>query len=135
MASGLVRNWPRGGVNSAVANPGSLFMPHSAVRERMTGLAAIPSTFRLCSVGRQFHTAVLTALAPALAPLEGEDHSVEGGAVGAMGAREFVNPSSDRKDVESDTGAGLVKGRMEVRRLSESQGSLNSPVLGGLSDW
>lgn len=77
----------------------------AAVRQRLVGQGEIPPVFSLCSVGRDFRTAVLTLDAPsAPTPL----------AKGAL-------------TTEQST--------MEVRRMTEDVGSSARGYVGGLSDW
>lgn len=98
----------------------------------MTGLAGIPATFRLCSVGREFKTTVAAFNSPSNGPIAGESHSYEGGdAIETVGhAVQHADSATATKD-SSET----VKSPMLVRRLTEIPSDGNDKALGTMSDW
>ncbi|KAI5480425.1 acid phosphatase [Pseudohyphozyma bogoriensis] len=104
----------------------------------MVGFGDIPAIYPLCSIGRQFSTAVLSFTSPASPsspPSPTGSRSFEGA---TDDSRSFQIPSdvNGEKLVSSaaDGSAETVVGRMEVLRLSEDQGTGNIPVRGGPSD-
>lgn len=90
----------------------------AAVRQRLVGVGDIPPVFSLCSVGREFRTAVLS-FTPSVSPsaLAGEP------------------PSPAILPTEATTGKNVAAGTMDVRRLTEDVGSSARGTRGGPSDW
>lgn len=107
------------------ANFPFLFFLLTAVRKRLVGVGAIPAIFPLCAIGREFSTAVLAASPPAAAD-SAESHSFEGA---PNNHRDYQIPTPNGE------AAGFVRAKMDVRRLSEDQGTGNSPTVGGKADW
>ncbi|GEM10048.1 acid phosphatase [Rhodotorula toruloides] len=87
------------------------------VRQRLVGVGDVPAVFSLCSVGREFRTAVLS-FTPPLSPsaLAGEP------------------PSPAILPTEATTGKDTAAGAMDVRRLTEDVGSSARGTKGGPSD-
>ena len=105
----------------------------AAVRSRMTGLAGIPATFRLCSVGREFKTTVAAFNdSPSNGAMAGDSHSYEGGdAIETAGHAVQHTSAADSATKSSE----LAKSPMLVRRLTEIPSAGNDKALGTMSDW
>lgn len=117
-------------------NPISLKLTHfddTAVRSRMTGLAGIPATFRLCSVGREFKTTVAAFNSPNATPIAGESHLYEGGDAIETAGHATQQPSP--ADLFAAETTELAKSPMLVRRLTEVPSAGNDKALGTMSDW
>lgn len=108
------------------------FLPsflHLAVRRRLVGVAGIPPVFPLCAVGREFAQAVLKFPTP---PTERSNGiAFEGEVVGGEESLQKVMGGSVLGAGEGEP----VRGRLEVRRLTQEQGGGNVPISGGLADW
>ena len=105
----------------------------TAVRSRMTGLAGIPATFRLCSVGREFKTTV-AAFTSSGGAIAGETHSYEGGDAIETAGHATQQPSPADSLVATNN-SELEKSPMLVRRLTEVPSAGNDKALGTMSDW
>lgn len=88
------------------------------MRQRLVGVGEIPAVFQLCSIGRDFQTAVLSLAPGAKSP----------DLVGAP-------PPPSALPTSASTGANVEKTTMDVRRLAEDVGRGARGTLGGLSDW
>lgn len=88
------------------------------VRQRLVGVGEIPAVFPLCSIGRDFQTAVLSFTSGTTSP----------DLVGAP-------PPPAALPTAASTGANVERATMDVRRLAEDVGPVGARgTLGGLSD-
>ncbi|KAG0662718.1 hypothetical protein C6P46_003223, partial [Rhodotorula mucilaginosa] len=89
------------------------------VRQRLVGVGEIPAVFPLCSIGRDFQTAVLSFTSGG---------TTSPNLVGAP-------PPPTALPTAASTGANVERAKMDVRRLAEDVGPVGARgTLGGLSD-
>ncbi|KAK4700058.1 acid phosphatase, partial [Phenoliferia sp. Uapishka_3] len=107
-----------------------LISEKAPVRKRLAGFGDIPPIFALCATGRQFSTAVRAFATAESDDLEGR--TFEGSSNDDTNAFQFEGREPNR--FKPKGGKDVVKGRMEVRRLSEDQGEGNTAIAGGSAD-